>query len=99
MIKHRVLFKLKEFSSQEEKTLKINEIKSGLEALIDIIPQLKKIFVGVNINPKEGFDICLETEHDTLEDLNAYATHPDHLAVSKIIREVLDSRACVDYEV
>ena len=51
MVKHNVLFKLKEFSSQEEKALKINEIKSRLEALINLVPQLKKIKVGININP------------------------------------------------
>jgi len=98
MVKHRVLFKLKEFSSEKEKALKISEIKSRLEALINLVPPLKKINVGININPKEEFDICLETEHDTLDDLNAYAVHPEHVAVGAIVREVLESRACVDYE-
>ena len=97
MVKHRVLFKLKEFSSEEAKALKINEIKTRLEALINLVPTLKKINVGININPKEVFDICLVTEHDTLDDLSAYATHPEHVAVGAIIREVLESRACVDY--
>ncbi len=97
MVKHVVLFKLKEFSSDDEKHLKINEIKNGLEALINIIPELKKIHVAVNVNPNEKFDICLETEHEDMDGLNTYAYHPDHLAMSKIVREVLETRACVDY--
>ena len=97
MIKHVVLFKLKEFSSQEDKNLKINEIKNGLEALINLIPELKKNHVGVNINPNEEFDICLETEHENMKDLKAYAVHSEHIAVAKIVREVLEKRSCVDY--
>ena len=97
MIKHVVLFKLKEFSSKDEKALKINEIKNSLEALVNLIPELKKIQVNVNVNPNEEFDICLETEHDDLEGLKAYATHSEHIAVAKTIREVLEKRSCVDY--
>lgn len=97
MIKHVVLFKLKEFSSQEEKSLKISEIKNGLEALINLIPELKKINVGINVNSNEEFDICLETEHENMDGLKSYAVHPEHIAVAKIIREVLEKRACVDY--
>jgi len=97
MIKHVVLFKLKEFSCQVEKGLKISEIKSGLEALINLIPELKKINVGINVNPNEEFDICLETEHENMDGLKAYAVHPEHVAVAKIVREVLEKRSCVDY--
>ena len=97
MVKHVVLFKLKEFSSQEEKSLKISEIKNGLEALINLIPELKKIQVNINISPNEEFDICLETEHENMEGLKAYAVHPEHVAAGKIVREVLEKRSCVDY--
>ena len=97
MVKHTVLFKLKEFSSEEEKTRKINQIKLGLLNLKTIINELQSIEVGINENPKEQYDIVLVTTHKTMEDLEAYAAHPSHQAVAKIIREVLESRACVDY--
>ncbi len=97
MIKHTVLFKLKEFSSSEEKTRKINQIKLALLNLKTIIRELQNIEVGINENPKEQYDIVLVTTHNSMEDLEAYAVHPSHQAVSKIIREVLESRACVDY--
>lgn len=98
MIRHIVLFKLKPFESVQSKADKLNEIKRGLEALPPIIPQLKLMQVGINMNPSEQYDLSLLTEFETMADLQTYAVHPDHLAVSKIIREVLESRACVDSE-
>ncbi|MCU4154896.1 Dabb family protein [Carboxylicivirga sp. A043] len=98
MIKHIVLFKLKSFENEALKTEKLNEIKDGLLALTGKIDALKTIEVGLNCNENEAFDIALTTTFNTMEDLDIYAKHPDHLAVGKIIREVLEARSCVDYE-
>jgi hypothetical protein len=98
MIKHIVLFKLKSFENEALKAEKLNEIKSGLLALDGKIEALKFIEVGLNCNDNEVFDIALTTTFDNMKDLDIYAKHPDHVAVAKIIREVLDSRSCVDYE-
>ncbi|MCQ2217537.1 MAG: Dabb family protein [Paludibacteraceae bacterium] len=98
MIKHVVLFKLKEFNSPSEKLNKMKQIQMGLVNLKAIIPEILSIEVGLNKNPKEKFDISLITTHNTMEDLSTYANHPQHLSVSKIIREVLEDRSCVDFE-
>ncbi|WP_430810671.1 MULTISPECIES: Dabb family protein [unclassified Carboxylicivirga] len=97
MIKHIVLFKLKKFDDAASKTAKLNEIKTGLLALEDKIEALKSIEVGLNCNPDEDFDISLSTTFDDMEGLASYAQHPDHLAIGKIVREVLEARSCVDY--
>lgn len=98
MIKHIVLFKLKAFDSEAEKQAKMNEIKTRLESLTEVIPELKKIHVGLNMNPAEKWDIVLETEFTSLQDLDTYANHPDHVAISKnIIAAVKEDRACVDF--
>lgn len=98
MIKHVVLFKLKAFDSDCEKQAKMNEIKIRLESLIQVIPELKKIHVGLNINPAEKWDVILETEFASLKDLDTYANHPDHVAISKnLIAPVKEDRACVDF--
>ncbi len=99
MIKHIVLFKLKEFTSEEAKTAKLAEIKAALEALPPIIKEIKSMTVGINCNTNESFDIALETTFNNLEELEIYAKHPDHVAAGRILREVLESRACVDYEI
>lgn len=98
MIRHIVLFKLKAFETEADKAAKLDEIKKGLEALPAIISELKFLKVGINANPAEQYDISLLTEFESMEDLHAYAVHPNHVAVGKIIREVLEARACVDSE-
>lgn len=99
MIRHIVMFKLKEFATPADKQAKMQEIKTGLEALIDKIDVLRMIRVDFNVNPAETWDIILTTELDTLEDVSTYANHPEHVAVAKgIIGPVKVDRACVDYE-
>lgn len=99
MVRHIVMFKLKEFASPAEKQAKLDEIKTRLEALIDKIDVLRKIEVKFNCNPAETWDLILITELDSLADVNTYANHPEHVAVAKgIIGPVKADRACVDYE-
>ena len=100
MVRHIVMFKLKPFETPAEKTAKLEEIKTNLEALIDKIDVLRMIRVDFNINPAETWDLILTTELDTLADVNTYANHPAHVAAAKsIIGPVKADRACVDYEV
>lgn len=98
MVKHIVLFKLKESLSQEEKLDVMNRFKAAIEALPGKIEVIRKVFVGLNINPAEQWDICLESEFDTLDDVKFYAAHPDHVAAAGILKDVKDGRACADYE-
>ncbi|WP_300729642.1 Dabb family protein [uncultured Bacteroides sp.] len=98
MVKHIVLFKLKETLSQEEKADVMNRFKSAIEALPATIPFIRRIHVGLNINPAEQWDICLDSEFDTLEDVKAYAVHPAHVAAAGILKDAKDGRACTDYE-
>lgn len=99
MVRHIVMFKLKEFASPAEKQAKLDEIKTRLEALIDKIDVLRKIEVKLNCNPEESWDLILITELDSLADVSTYANHPEHVAVAKgIIGPVKADRACVDYE-
>jgi len=98
MVKHIVLFKLKETLSREEKLKVMNDFKAAIEALPAKIDFIRNIFVGLNVNPDEKWDICLDSEFDTLADVNAYVTHPDHVAAAGLLKDVKVDRACVDYE-
>ena len=98
MVRHIVMFKLKEFTSPAEKKAMLVEIKEKLEALKDKIDVLDKIEVNFNCNPAETWDLILTTELKSLDDVNTYANHPEHVAVAKgIIGPVKADRACVDY--
>lgn len=98
MVKHIVLFKLKDEVSTEKKAAVMHQFKEAIEALPAKISVIRKIEVGLNMNPGETWNIALYSEFDSLEDVKYYATHPDHVAAGKILAETKESRACVDYE-
>ena len=91
MVKHIVLFKLKDEVPAEEKLEVMTKFKEAIEALPAKISVIRKVEVGLNMNPGETWNIALYSEFDTLED-------PDHVAAGKILAETKESRACVDYE-
>ncbi len=99
MIKHIVLFKLKEGIAPEEKQAIMNQFKQAIEELARKIPVIRKIEVGLNVNSSETWDLALHSEFDSLEDVKTYASHPDHVAAAKLLADVKESRACVDYEI
>lgn len=98
MVKHIVLFKLKDEVPAAEKLAVMNQFKEAIEALPATIGVIRQIEVGLNMNPGETWHIALYSEFDTLDDVKLYATHPDHLAAGKIIAQAKESRSCVDYE-
>jgi len=71
MIKHIVLFKLEE---SEHKNVRLQEIRDRLEALVQVIPELKEMQVGINVNPEEKWDFSLEAVVADLHALEVYAT-------------------------
>ena len=98
MIKHVVLFKFKNVTDLPDKTEKLASIKQSLEQLINQVPELRMIEVGLNNNPNESYDLSLISEFKSWDDLKAYVIHPEHQKVGAVIREILSERACVDYE-
>ncbi len=99
MVKHIVLFKLKDEVPADKKLEAMTNFKNAIEALPAKIPVIRKIEVGLNMNPAETWSVALYSEFDTLDDVNFYATHPDHVAAGKLLAEVKESRGCVDYEI
>ena len=97
MVKHIVLFKLREELTQAEREAVMRRFKEAIEALPARIPFIRHIFVGLNANPDEQWDICLDSEFATLEDVKAYSAHPDHQAAAGLLKGYKQDRACVDY--
>lgn len=98
MVKHIVLFKLKDDAPTDKKLAAMSHFKEAIEALPSKISVIRKVEVGLDINPEETWSIALYSEFDTLEDMKSYSAHPAHMAASKLIADVKESRACVDYE-
>ncbi len=98
MVKHIVLFQLKEGMDPQEKRLVMDTFRTGILALPSVMPFIQHVEVEFNINPQEKYDIALYSEFATFEDMKAYAVHPDHLAVAGLLKPHVANRACTDYE-
>ena len=99
MVKHVILWKLKEELTDTEKEEVKKGIKEGLEGLAGNIPGLE---VKVNINglPTSTVDVMLDTTFTDADALKAYSTNPLHVAVADgKVRPYTAVRSCLDYEV
>jgi hypothetical protein len=101
MLKHIIMWKLDKSYSHTEKLIFIKEFSQRLLQLRGRIPQLKSISVHTNSAEASdsNYDLLLDTSFENIDDLNAYASHPDHLAVAEYSKKFKKTRSCVDYEI
>ncbi len=98
MFNHIVLFKLKEFQNDQQKSEIRDQIKQALLGLKEKIAELKHIEVGSSIETNSAsFDISLITRFDSKEAFEVYRDHPEHLKVVGLVRANTVDRAVVDY--
>ena len=95
MVKHVILWKLKEeFSAEEKQQIKAG-IKEGLEGLA-----MTEIKVNIDGLPSSTVDVMLDSTFETAEALKNYSTHPKHVAVAdNKVRPYTAVRSCMDYEI
>ena len=99
MVRHVILWKLKEMPAAEQETVKA-DIKAGLEGLAGQIPGLVEIHVNINALPSSNADLMLDTTFESAEALKGYSTHPAHVAVANSkVRPYYKNRVCLDYEI
>lgn len=99
MVKHIILWQLKDELSEEEKLVVKQGIKEGLEGLEGKIPGL--IDIKVNIEPlaSSNADVMLDSEFEDEAALKGYAVHPEHVKVADgKVRPYTKTRVCMDYE-
>ena len=97
MIRHVVLWKFRE--ENEDKQKNMEHAREILYALKPVIPYLKRMEIGFDISHTEmSYDMMLLTEFDSVDDMKAYAVHPEHLKVRQFIRSVIESRVVIDTE-
>jgi len=99
MVKHVILWTLKDEYSDEQKAEIKAGIKEGLEGLKGEVPGLIDIKVNVNPLPSSNCDVMLDSSFDSEDALKGYAVHPSHVAVANgKVRPYTASRTCMDYE-
>lgn len=101
MVKHIVMWNLKEEALGKTKAENAQAIKEKLEALKSEISEIKYIEVGVNNKDyaPNNYDVVLITEFESFEALYEYKVHPKHQEAGKFVGEVTESRAAVDYKI
>jgi len=100
MIKHIVMWRLKDASHGNDSETNAYQIKEKLEALRETISCITALEVGVDFSRSEGSgDVVLYSEFADREALNAYQVHPEHQALIPFISEAASERRVVDYEV
>jgi Stress responsive A/B Barrel Domain len=99
MIKHVVMWKLKDYAEEAGRARNAKRLKIELEALKSSIPQIQRIEVGINcIESPAAYDVILSAVFRNQEDLDIYQRHPNHRAVADFIAKINEHRAVVDYK-
>lgn len=98
MVKHIVMWKLKETAHSNDKATNAKLIKEKLESLRGKIEGLITIEVGIDFLGGGNFDVVLYSEVKDREALDFYQNHPLHQALLPFIREAVEARHAVDYE-
>lgn len=100
MVKHVILWQLKEEYSDAQKAEIKRGIKEGLEGLKGKIPGLLEIQVNIDPLASSNCDVMLDSCFESEEALKGYAIHPEHVAVANgKVRPFTASRICMDYEI
>ena len=99
MVKHIILWRLREDLTPEEKERVKQDIKAGLEGLTGRIPGLLDIRVNVDGRlDSSNADVMLDSTFTDEAALRAYAMHPEHVAVADgKVRPYTCLRTCLDY--
>ena len=99
MVKHVILWTLKDqYSGAQMEEIKAG-IKEGLEGLKGQIPGLVDIKVYTNGLSSSNTDLMLVSTFENEEALKNYATHPAHITMAdNKVRPFTASRNCLDFE-
>ncbi|MBE5782028.1 MAG: Dabb family protein [Clostridiales bacterium] len=99
MVKHIILWQLKDELTAEEKIEVKKGIKEALEALQGQVPGLVEIKVQTEGLASSNADVMLYSVMESEEALKGYAVHPAHVAAANgKVRPFTKTRLCLDFE-
>lgn len=100
MVKHIILWQLKDEYTEEQKKEIRAGIKEGLEGLKGKVPGLLEVSVRTEFLTSSNADVMLDTTLQDAEALKGYAVHPAHVAVADAkVRPYTKTRVCMDYQI
>ena len=100
MIKHIVMWRLKEVAHGNDLQTNATLIKEKLTALRGKIPGMSALEVGLDFSRTESScDVVLYSEFIDRQALEAYQVHPEHAALKPFIGMASSERRIADYDV
>ena len=100
MVKHIVMWKIKDGEGNMTKAEIMAKIVADLTDLKDRIPEIVDLEVGASLTGGDmHYDMALAVTFKRLDDVMVYAQHPDHVKVSDFIAKVRTDRVVADIEV
>jgi len=100
MVKHIIVWILKDEYSDEEKADIKKGIKEGLEGLKGKVPGIVDITVYTEGLESSNGDLMLDSTFESVEALNGYTVHPAHVEVATTkVRPFVKIRSSFDYQV
>lgn len=99
MVKHIIIWTLKdEYDAKQKEEIKAG-IKEGLEGLQGQIPGMLSISVQTESLSSSNADLMLDSSFESEEALKGYSSHPAHVAVAnEKVRPFTAVRSCLDFE-
>ena len=99
MIKHIVVWRLKDFAEGADKFENAKKIQSLFEMLRSKIKEIRFLDVGINLaHSEEAADLVLYVEFEDRKGLAIYQNHPEHLKIVEFLRKVRTERRVIDYQ-
>lgn len=101
MIRHIVMWKLKDEAEGASREKNAEKLKLILEGLKTSIEEIKNVEVGIQVNgdDDEALDVVLICDFANDLDFKMYTRNPAHKKAVKFIESVVEKRVFVDYHV
>lgn len=103
MIRHVVMWKLKDEAEGADKEKNAEKMKLILEGLKVNIDEIKSVEVGINITDEDeeagsAFDVVLISDFESELDYTMYTRNAHHKKAIEFINSVIEERHFVDYK-
>ena len=97
MIRHVILWQLKDRYADDEKARILENMKKHLEALPGVVPGLISLHIEIRPLSSSTADAMLDSYLEDEKALEGYRVHPAHVAADTYVRPCVKNRVCLDY--
>ena len=100
MIRHIVMWTLREQAEGADKASNLRQAKALLLSCAQVVPGIHTFEVATATPGMDcTHDLVLHMLVDDAQVLAAYQNHPDHLAIKPFMKSVVQERHCMDFKV